>query len=242
MSSHVSPKSLTNQDIHIWQVNLDLPPADLSALAQTLSPDEQQRSQRYYFQRDRHRFIAGRGTLRQILSQYTAQPPQQLQFTYSQKGKPALIESSLQFNVSHSHQLGLIAISLLPIGIDIEHLRPTSVLQLAQRYFHPQEYDFLTSLPIEKQLTTFFQFWTAKEAYLKGTGEGLTGLQQIEVSLTPNQIHLLKPTTNWVLSPFTPSPNYRATIAVLPPNQKSLTYSHLNSASYLTFPCSHNSD
>lgn len=206
--------TLETQDVHIWQINLDLPTFELSSLTQTLSPDEQQRAQRYYFKRDRDRFIAGRGTLRYILSQYIAQPPQQLQFSYSRKGKPALVSSSLQFNVSHSHGLGLIAVSLHPIGIDLEQIRPTQVLQLAQRFFHPREHQFLTSLPIEEQLTTFFRFWTAKEAYLKGTGEGLAGLQQIELSLTQDAIHLIHPPSNWLLYPYKPALDYLATIAV----------------------------
>jgi 4'-phosphopantetheinyl transferase len=139
--------TLKPQEVHLWQVNLDLPTADLSPFIQILSPDEQQRAQRYYRKRDRDCFIVGRGTLRQILSQYTAQSPQQLQFTYGQKGKPALAGHPLQFNLSHSQDLSLVAVSQYPLGVDLEYIRPFPVRQLPQRFFHPQEYQFLTSLP-----------------------------------------------------------------------------------------------
>jgi 4'-phosphopantetheinyl transferase len=220
--------TLNPQDVQIWKVNLDLSPLEIATLAQTLSPDELQRAERFYFERDRDRFIAGRGTLRHILSHYIAQSPQQLQFSYSEKGKPALVHHSLQFNVSHSHELELIAVSLNPVGVDIEQIRPTQFLQLAQRFFHTHEYHYLTSLSPEKQLTTFFRFWTAKEAYLKGTGEGLAGFQQIELSLTPNTIDLVHPLSNWLLHPFIPAQNYLATIAVLAPEKNATIRYHLN--------------
>jgi 4'-phosphopantetheinyl transferase len=74
--------------------------------------------------------------------------------------------------------------------------------------------------PSEQQLA-FFQSWTCKEAYLKATGEGLAQLQQVEVSLAPEQPYRLlniatdaQATAHWSLQTLTPAPDYVAALAV----------------------------
>ena len=55
---------LTNDSVHVWAANLDLPAAKISSLNQTLSRDEHARAERFVSERDQNRFIAGRGLLR----------------------------------------------------------------------------------------------------------------------------------------------------------------------------------
>lgn len=137
------------------------------------------------------RFIAGRGILRYLIGNYLNLEPQKVEFTYRDRGKPILTENNtsppLQFNVSHSHHLGLYAFaySHYEIGIDVELMRPVSnLISLAKRFFTEKEAIYLASLSRQKQIETFFRFWTAKEAYLKATGEGLVGLENIEVMVS----------------------------------------------------------
>ncbi|HBY78424.1 MAG TPA: 4'-phosphopantetheinyl transferase, partial [Cyanobacteria bacterium UBA11148] len=56
--------SLSAGDVHVWRTELDLPIEQIENLAQILSTDEQQRADRFYFERDKKHFIAGRGILR----------------------------------------------------------------------------------------------------------------------------------------------------------------------------------
>ena len=224
-----APTNLTllPDEIHVWRIDLDQPELHLQNLAATLSSDEMARAERFYFKEHRQRFIAGRGILRTILGRYLGIQPRQVQFNYQQRGKPVLADtfadSRLAFNLSHSQGLGLCAVNCTcPIGVDLEYIRPMSDLEaLAKRFFLPREYEMLRSLSPNQQQEVFFRYWTCKEAYLKATGEGLTQLGQVEVSLTPGEPRQLlsigkdsQAAARWSLQALTPAPDYVATLAV----------------------------
>jgi 4'-phosphopantetheinyl transferase len=173
---------LSLTEVHVWKANLDLPIAQIRSLAVQLSEDERARADRFYNQTDRDSFITARGLLRTVLGQYLNTPPDRLQFQYQDRGKPFLQDSPIEFNVTHSHGLALYAIAQSRrVGIDLEYVRDIEVQALAQRFFSDREFQQLQALPLDRQTATFFQYWTAKEAYLKATGEGLAGLSQIEI-------------------------------------------------------------
>ncbi|MDJ0556871.1 MAG: 4'-phosphopantetheinyl transferase superfamily protein [Microcoleaceae cyanobacterium MO_207.B10] len=216
---------LSGNTIHIWRANLKLPPPQIETLSKTLSSDEIERANQFYFEKDKHNFIVARATLRKILSLYLNLEPSQLKFTYSERGKPTLsIPTSILFNLSHSQDLALYAITKVnSIGIDLEYIRPMNdAKSLAKRFFSAQEYKFISQLLPQQQQETFFKIWTCKEAYLKATGEGLAGgLEKVEVSTTPDQpIHFLsinenaKEASGWYLHQFVPEPNYIAAVVV----------------------------
>lgn len=128
----------------------------------------------------------------------------------------------LQFNLSHSHHLALYAFthSQGGIGIDLEYLRCLpQALSLAQRFFTKNEAAYLASLPPKRQERMFFRFWTAKEAYLKATGEGLVGLQNIEIAVSATNTHqfdVVKSQQQEIsLYCFTPEENFVAAVASL---------------------------
>jgi 4'-phosphopantetheinyl transferase len=207
---------LLPDDVHVWRIDLDQSEAELRHLATTLSSDESARAERFYFPEHRQRFIAGRGSLRTILSGYLGIAPQEVQFDYEPRGKPLLASkfanSGLSFNLSHSQNLALCAVSKnRQIGIDLEYIRPMSDLEsLAQRFFLPREYDVVRSLPPEQKSSVFFRYWTCKEAYLKATGEGIAQLEQVEISLTPTEPAKLQTAENWSLLELVPAKNYAA--------------------------------
>lgn len=220
--------TLASHDVHVWRIPLGLTSSQVETLRQTLAPDELSRANRFRFEKDRRRYIAARGALRRILSRYLDVDPAQLGFSYTDYGKPALIPPSqlqtLNFNLSHSHQLALIAITdQRQVGIDIEHVRPVPDLgHLAQRFFSAQENAALEALPEEEKLRGFFNCWTRKEAYIKARGQGLSApLGQFDVSLTPREPARLlnvrgdpQEATRWSLLDLTPAPGYVAALAV----------------------------
>ena len=215
------PANLTlgRHEVHLWRTELDLPLAQISKLALTLSADEQARADRFYFELDKQRFIVGRGMLRAILGRYVNTEPAQLQFEYSVRGKPSLQGDRLQFNLSHSQGLALYGVAHYPIGVDLEYLRPLPDAQkIAQRFFCAQEYEHICTLPLQAQQKAFFQIWTAKEAYLKATGDGLAGLEQVEVSVNAMQLTRIagdaQAASRWTLHHLSPAANSIATIAV----------------------------
>jgi len=200
------PESLTlgRDEVHVWRAALDRSAADRQRLEQTLSLDERARARKFYFSRDRERFIVARGLLRAILGRYLGVEPDQLRFGCSAHGKPFLVGvqvfrglrvqesiqtpeplstrtlehlgASLRFNLSHSHGLALYAIThQRELGVDLEFIRPEVVEEpIAERFFAAAEVAVLRGLPASLQPEAFFNCWTRKEAYIKARGEGLT--------------------------------------------------------------------
>ena len=207
-------------DVHIWRINLNSDELQLQFYRETLSSDEIARAERFYFPEHRQRFMAGRGTLRAILGQYLDIAPKQVEFEYQPRGKPLLAakfaDKGLLFNLSHSQDLALLGISYQhQIGVDLEYIRTMSDLEgLAKRFFSAREYEYLRLLSIAQQQQIFFRYWTCKEAYLKATGDGLVELEEIEISLTPNQPSQLLVSGDWNLRELTPAENFAAAVVV----------------------------
>ncbi len=217
--------SLASGRVHVWRASLDVPAARVQSLKRTLAGEELRRAKRYHFQKDRDRFVVGRGLLRAILSEYLRTEAGQLRFRYNAHGKPELLDShGLRFNVSHSDGLALYAISRdREIGIDLERIRPELAGQeIAERFFSPREVVSLRALPEGMRADAFFACWTRKEAYLKAKGRGIVlGLDQFDVSLTPGEPAALlrvighpEEAARWSLQELRPATGYIAAVAV----------------------------
>lgn len=178
----------------MWQVSLDSPFLSLEILNSSLSLDEQKRAERFIFEKDHNHFIVARGALRHILSRYLDVSASELTFAYGEHGKPFLInqkdDRSLEFNLSHSNGLALYAVTLnQPVGIDVELFdREVDGLGLAERFFHPREFQELSRLPERLQHQSFFNYWVLKEAVIKAMGNGLfLGLDQFVITHLPDK-------------------------------------------------------
>ncbi len=219
---------LPGGELHIWRMALEQPPDRIDALARLLSPDEQARSDRFHFERDRRRFIVSHSGLRQILGRYLNLASHNIRFKPGPYGKPYLAEefsgSGLQFNLAHSDELALCAVTRThEVGVDLEHVRPLPDLrQIAARYFVTAEYQALCSLPEHQQTRAVFNGWTRKEACLKATGGGLAqGLDQFQVSVRPDEPPQVLTIADsppaairWSLISFEPAPRYIAAVAI----------------------------
>ena len=223
-SSGITP---TNDEAHVWCVNLDLPPSATSELFKILTPDEQQRADQYKFERGRTRFITARSMLRRLLGNALQQDPSALTFRYTERGKPELTvagEGQLRFNVSHSDALALIALTRShAVGVDLERIRPvTYVREIADRFFTDRESAALALLPEAEQTTAFFNLWTRKEAWLKATGDGIAeALKRVEVSFLPAEPACIldiagspKGATEWTLMDLKPAEGFTGALAV----------------------------
>src|SRR5947209_581306 len=108
----ISPELSVNE-LHIWRVSLDAPWS--WAFDEALSLDDRTRADRFRFESDRRRFCVARASLRLILSRYLKTKAGRLQFETGEFGKPFFanekLSGGLRFNLSHSHQLALIAIT-----------------------------------------------------------------------------------------------------------------------------------
>lgn len=218
---------LADDEVHVWCAALTQPSEQVLQLAQTLSPDEAERAQRFVFDHDREYYIVGRGFLRHILAHYRQTDPAGIKFNYGPQGKPGLaptLNSDIQFNLSHSGSLVLYAITRRhTIGVDIEAVRPLDdMAQIAKRFFSPVEAATLLKLPLEEQPEGFFNCWTRKEAFIKASGKGLSQpLDEFDVTLAPGQpARLLRVQDDsqapykWSLTHLIPATGYVAALAV----------------------------
>jgi len=236
------PLNLLPAEVHIWRAGLKLDAAEMERLRNLLSPDERARATRFHFEKHRRRFIAARGILREILSRYLERDPAGLEFSYNQFGKPSLAPScsgdNLFFNLSHSSDLALYAVSRFPeIGVDIEYVkRDFPCEQIARRYFSPDEIRTLQSLPEAVKYEAFFNGWTRKEAFIKARGKGLSlPLDQFTVSLTPGEPALYSQTQGdseetslWTLKGIIPADGYIGAFAAEGSNRQVKRYTHFS--------------
>jgi 4'-phosphopantetheinyl transferase len=178
--------------VDLWALDLD--GERPSTYQPLLSTDERERAGHFHFERDRHRYIVGRGRLRQLLGQYLDLPPQKITFAYTDHGKPYLPpqpgQPDLRFNISHSQQFAVLAFAWgRRLGVDVEVIRPlTDIADLVRRFFAPAEVAAWETVLPEQQADAFFCGWTRKEAFIKAIGDGLSyPLDQFVVSLHPDQ-------------------------------------------------------
>jgi 4'-phosphopantetheinyl transferase len=213
--------------IDVWTVRLD-EPATAGSGASVLSPDEILRASRFHFEKDRIHFTRCRSALRRLLAGYLAIPATEIRFEYLASGKPQLAGAqnpgALQFNVSHSAGIALIAIgSERRLGVDIEKIRDdVDTTSLAERFFSLRERAGLEALPSHLRLPGFFACWTRKEAFLKATGDGLSfPLADFSVTTHPALDPMLEEirgnteaAQQWSLADLSVVDGYRATVAV----------------------------
>ena len=210
---------LSDRDVHVWSTNLDRSPTQIDEFRQFLTTQECQRAAKFINPTHGDRWIVARGYLRQILSQYLDRAPAQIVLTYSQHGKPAIEDTQIQFNLSHSRDRAIYAISAKsPVGIDIEYIHPLPAADLVDRFFSPAEQGIFHRLPLDRQQAAFFHAWVQKEAYLKACGTGLsTPVDQIEVSIdpdTPAAIISTPVASIWQIYKLDISPEYASAIVI----------------------------
>ncbi len=145
-----------------------------------MSPERRQKADKLRFDNDKKLCILSDMLLREMLSEtFGITCPE---FALSEKGKPYLKNGKAHFNISHSKDFFACAVDSKPVGIDIEAKKLIHT-QLLRRVCTEDELIFITGqseLPTtkdflsEEEALKFLQVWTAKEAYIKYTGKGLS--------------------------------------------------------------------
>jgi len=159
------------QTVDIWKIKL----RDISSVSEDLiSNDERLKASRFLHAKDRTSFICRRAALRILLSRYTDTQPSEIEFTIGENKKPEMRTESnkIHFNVSHSGELALIAISNSPIGVDIERIEPGFKYDdILKHSFSELEISGIEQAADSREV--FFRLWTRKEALTKANSKGL---------------------------------------------------------------------
>lgn len=178
-----APLTCGLDEIHLWLVHSsDLRDEDLLArYKRFLTPEEAQKQQRFYFEKDRHQYLVTRGFIRSLLTRYVPHvTPSMWRFETNKYGRPHIKADpdipKIQFNISHTKGLVAIAIAMeREIGVDVETVtRDGDQVSIADRFFSAKEVEELHTLPASRQKDRFFDYWTLKESYIKARGMGLS--------------------------------------------------------------------
>ncbi len=176
--------TINANEVHIWWIHQSVK-GDISLL----SSDEVSRYQSFKRDAVRNRFLSYHSALRIILSSYLSVQPDKIRFQFNEFGKPSLLSQRLKFNLSHSEDWAVCAVSTgQELGIDCEYNRNLNdLMTVAHEVFSSDELDKLRQFDRSKQHHYFYNLWTIKEAILKGMG---TGLSYAAKAISVNQQHL----------------------------------------------------
>lgn len=165
--------------VEFLRVDLNSPPEVVAGYRLLLTALEQERADRFVTETLTRRSIVCRGVLRRYLSNRLGVPAAEIRFIAGPHGKPNLAPdygASLEFNVSHSGNLAVIAAAVgRVVGVDVEAMdESVSRDELATRFFSARERQAYFAISESQRLAAFYRIWTCKEAYLKATGIGLS--------------------------------------------------------------------
>lgn len=207
---------LKNSEIVIYKIHIPDYISLIHDLSLLLNEKEIIRAEKYYKVKDRNRFIICRSLLKLILANYTKLNISQIQLDYNTNKKPYLAyDPSLFFNVTHSEDYGLIAISNKSVGIDIECInKDDDFINSLLNIFNEKEHSFIKNAFDKKN--AFMSLWTRKEAFVKATGKGIDddfskipcidGLHILDESIIKNK-------KNWETYGFEINSNYVGAIS-----------------------------
>lgn len=206
--------NLMQREIHIWCIRWkDILPF-WEKNQSIMSLEEIEKSGRYHFFDDRMRYSAGKIITRLLLMQYLQE--EKINFFTSRLGKPYHKEIAgklnVDFNISHSGQIVIAAFSKnMEIGVDVQEIiKCPEYLEIAKNFFTIEE---AANIEKEYDIKIFYQYWSAKEAYLKALGLGLNkGMDFFSVIDDVIKEHG-KVKYDWKLIPITIK-NYAAYVAL----------------------------
>lgn len=171
MSDATLPRS---GEAHVWHVRIDLSRPVAAAVLERLHPTEAERAHRHRSDEARARYATVRAALRRILARHAGCAEDEIVLRTSEHGKPSLHDRhGIHFSVSHARDAALVAISDVPIGVDMEYVRPLRLERTASRVLHADTLAVLRALPEARRLIAFFDAWTQREAHVKAVGGGL---------------------------------------------------------------------
>jgi len=205
-------------DVDIWSVRLGGPPPEGAWAA--LSDAERDRARRMRLPAVRHDFVLSHYATREVLARYTAMAPAALEFRRGPHGKPRAA-GPVEFSLSHTDGLALIAVSAVDVGVDVEIIRETPLAdRLISRCLTAAEQAAVARA--DDTTTAFLRYWTAKESYLKGLGIGLAEpLENLEVRWDGHAAARFaragEPDRRWRLYTLGVGPQHIAAVAVNTP-------------------------
>ena len=124
---------------------------------------------------DRLRSVAGEMLVRRAVAEEYGVREEDILLLEDERGAPYIKGIDVHVSISHAGDYAVCAVADAPVGIDIEKIKPTN-RRIAERTFSKRELEYLgcDGEMGDDALLRFFEIWTAKEAYAKMQGAGLS--------------------------------------------------------------------
>jgi len=179
--------------VDLWIGPAQMPPETLTDYLNVISSEEQQRFGRLRLESDRRRYLVSRILLRTALTFASKGKvdPRFWRYETNKYGKLAIVKTvglpRLNFSLSHSKRLAVVAVSSkFDVGIDIEFLDRTAVVDPADVVLSRGERVWLSGRPSSSRWFDFLKLWTVKEAYVKLLGKGaFLDFSSFEIGMEP---------------------------------------------------------
>ncbi len=173
------PRTIPEGTIDVWVARppFDAAPELEARYAALLAPDEAERAARFRFDVHRREYLLTRALARATLSEYRDVAPRAWRFVRNAYGRPSTDPPcGLEWNLSNTPSLVVCAVSDgRELGVDVEPLeRAPDILEVAETVFSPRERDALAKLDAPSARDRAVTLWTAKEAYMKARGMGMS--------------------------------------------------------------------
>jgi 4'-phosphopantetheinyl transferase len=168
---------VTSFDVRVFSVDLDQPADVVERLEDLLSPEERDAPASIRIARAATRIVLAE-TLR-IDPASVVISRECMHCGHPTHGRPTVAgERPVSFSLSHSGPFAVVALvdGDVRVGVDIEAVKPrTRIDALAARVLSDDEHAVWCSIddPVDR-LRAFLRAWSAKEAYLKALGVGIT--------------------------------------------------------------------
>lgn len=153
----------------------DFSDAELAQVYRTLSPSRKAHIDTFRHEGAKKQSLAAEALLRRMLGMDAV-------VERLPSGQPVLADRSTCISIAHCEDYVACAVSEKPVGIDIEKIKPVKP-GMAERVCTAEELQF-----VQSDDSRFFEIWTAKEAYFKMKGTGITGLQSINILPLPRKV------------------------------------------------------
>lgn len=145
---------------------------------------KQEKIKKYKSEKEIKMSIIGEILLKELLKKHYNLDYNKLNFKTNKNGKPFIANSNVFFNISHSKEFIIVAVSNNPVGVDIEKKRKISN-NMVKYITNESEKNYI--LFSDDFLNTFFKIYVLKEAYIKMFGLNINCIKNIHININNNK-------------------------------------------------------
>lgn len=171
---HRGKSELHTGEVHIWKIQWRELETFWEQYKPFLEKEECQKAEHYRFYEDQMRYLAGKIAVKRLLKEYSG-----VEKIVLSKGKYGKLywkappgQREITFNLSHSGEWVLAIFACQQaVGIDVQKIGGIpEYMEIAEKFFAAEEAAEIRKVGNSER---FYQYWAAKEAYLKALGIGL---------------------------------------------------------------------